>query len=338
VIALASSGLLYASAAVADGDAVSPYVPAPPVVMQPANGVQVADATPLVVGRAGADLDILVGFEGDTVPRCTASSDETGAWDCEFTTALADGEYELLAVAQSPLTGTISEPTRIVFTVDLTAPDAPVVTEPLDHSALTDTTPTFTGTAEAGVTVVVTVEGRSSACHAQVAASGDWTCPIPDDQALRPSDVVDVTAIDPAGNVSAETVIHFGWICGTPDSSPIVNEPVAGAVLDDTTPEFSGQSEPGTVVRIREAYGGPLVCQDTADTDATWSCVPETALAEGDHTFHATAIDQAGNESDPYSFTVTIEPPTRTDFAAVLNSMFDRLRTLLSNLVGSLAR
>jgi len=90
------------------------------------------------------------------------------------------------------------------FTITaVTPPPAPVVTGPANDTTTSDTTPTFTGTAPAGSTVTIFLNGQPVGTTT-ADANGNWsftpTTPLADGQY-----VLTVTATDAAGNVSVPT-------------------------------------------------------------------------------------------------------------------------------------
>src|SRR6185312_11340114 len=98
--------------------------------------------------------------------------------------------------------GNLSERSNINhFTVDTTAPAAPVVTQPVPESVTNDNTPALTGTAEPNSTVTVSlngsVEGTTTAD-----ASGAWSF-TPSKPLPEGANTVVATATDAAGNTSA---------------------------------------------------------------------------------------------------------------------------------------
>ncbi|WP_132257179.1 Ig-like domain-containing protein, partial [Methylobacterium segetis] len=105
-----------------------------------------ADNTPTLTGTAEAGATVTILSNGAAIGTTTAGAN--GAYSFTPTVALADGTYTLTATARDaagnlgPASGAIS------LRVDATAPGTPVF---LSGGGLTnDSTPTVTGTAEAG--------------------------------------------------------------------------------------------------------------------------------------------------------------------------------------------
>jgi hypothetical protein len=90
---------------------------------------------------------------------------------------LAEGSHTFYVKATGA-SGTDPTPARRTWTVDTTAPAAPVISSPANNSFDTDGTITISGTAEANSTVSVfeaTASGDTSKGTTQVDASGNWT-------------------------------------------------------------------------------------------------------------------------------------------------------------------
>ncbi len=70
---------------------------------------------------------------------------------------------------------------------------------------------------------------------------------------------------------------------------------VSGTPTNDATPTLSGTAEANSVVTIFD--GGTQIGVVTADGTGAWTFTPDTALAEGSHSFTAQATDPQGNVS-----------------------------------------
>lgn len=86
---------------------------------------------------------------------CTVASE--GTVTLTPPSALTDGTYSLIAT-QTDIAGNKSpNSTPLSITIDTVSPAVPVVTSPAASATIATTTPTFTGTAESGSTVQVTL-------------------------------------------------------------------------------------------------------------------------------------------------------------------------------------
>uniref|UniRef100_UPI0028A8B2AC BapA/Bap/LapF family large adhesin n=1 Tax=Acinetobacter gerneri TaxID=202952 RepID=UPI0028A8B2AC len=184
----------------------------------------------------------------------------------------------------------------------------PVVT--LDPLAPTnDTTPSISGTAEAGSTVTVVIkDGANTVTVTAVANSqGKWSVDSP--VLGEGSHDISVTAKDPAGNSSVNPAEGTVVIDTT---APVVTlDPLAPT--NDTTPSISGTAEAGSTVTVVIKDGANTVTVTAvANSQGKWS-VDSPVLSEGSHDISVTAKDPAGNSSvNPAEGTVVIDttPPT----------------------------
>ncbi|MAW89394.1 MAG: hypothetical protein CMJ42_22975, partial [Phyllobacteriaceae bacterium] len=157
----------------------------------------VAPAAPTVVladdttnGEAGNDGDLVTSngtltvtpAEGDGIVQF--STDGGSTWSTDAPTYASDGSDDgshTVLVRQVDEAGNEGASTSITFTLDTTAPDAPVITgttHDTDDTGINDATPTISGTGEAGATVTVTVNDGSSdiaTLTAVVDEFGNWS-------------------------------------------------------------------------------------------------------------------------------------------------------------------
>ncbi|HHG5798221.1 TPA: Ig-like domain-containing protein, partial [Pseudomonas aeruginosa] len=154
------------------------------------------------------------------------------------------------------------------------------------------------GTAEAGVTIVITDGNGNPIGQTSADANGNWSF-TPGSQ-LPDGTVVNVVARDAAGNSSPATSIT---VDGVAPNAPVV-EPSNGS-------ELSGTAEPGSSVTLTDGNGNPIG-QTTADANGNWSFTPSTPLPDGT-VVNVVARDAAGNSSPPASVTVdAVAPATPT--------------------------
>ncbi|WP_254814228.1 Ig-like domain-containing protein, partial [Pseudomonas aeruginosa] len=156
----------------------------------------------------------------------------------------------------------------------------------------------LSGTAEAGVTIVITDGNGNPIGQTSADANGNWSF-TPGSQ-LPDGTVVNVVARDAAGNSSPATSIT---VDGVAPNAPVV-EPSNGS-------ELSGTAEPGSSVTLTDGNGNPIG-QTTADANGNWSFTPSTPLPDGT-VVNVVARDAAGNSSPPASVTVdAVAPATPT--------------------------
>ena len=120
---------------------VDTAAPAPPVVVDPADGSSTSDTTPDITGTAEAGADVDVYVDGVLVGTVVAAA--SGDWTYTLTSAqaLSDGSHTASAIAIDAA-GNPSAPSNVnTFTVDNTPPGDPVVVLPADGSTIGDDTP-----------------------------------------------------------------------------------------------------------------------------------------------------------------------------------------------------
>ncbi|MDG0792139.1 Ig-like domain-containing protein [Cohnella ginsengisoli] len=285
---------------------VDTTAPAAPVVTNPTNGSTTNDSTPAYSGTAEAGIAVTVVVDGLLLGPVTA--DASGNWSYTSATTLADGPHSVLARASDGAGNTSVDSNTNTFTVDTTAPAAPLMTNPTDGSTTNDSTPDYSGTAEANSTVTVFVDG-SSIGTTTANASGNWN-----KTQLTPlaegSHTVKARASDGAGNTSVDSSTNTFTVDTTAPAAPVVTNPTNGSTTNDSTPAYSGTAEAGSAVTV--VVDGLLLGPVTADASGNWSYTSATPLADGPHSVLARASDGVGNtslNSNTNTFTVDTTAP-----------------------------
>jgi N-acetylneuraminic acid mutarotase len=281
--------------------------PVAPVVLMPTYGSTTTDNMPAYSGSAEPGSTVTVIVDGVSVG--TVQADGTGAWVFTPTVALADGSHDVKATATDGAGNTSPFSNTNIFTIDATPPAAAVVLMPTDGSTTTDNTPAYSGSAEPGSTVTVTVDGVSVGTITAT-AGGTWSF-TPVAALADGTHTVRATATDAAGNTSVNSNINTFTVDTTPPAAPVVNTPANSSVTSDNTPTYSGSAEPGSTVTI--IVDGVSVGTLQADGTGAWAFTPIVPLTEGPHGVKAAATDGAGNTSPDSSinvFTVDTIPST----------------------------
>ncbi|QPN11782.1 BapA prefix-like domain-containing protein [Pseudomonas aeruginosa] len=251
----------------------------------PATDVQVAPDGSSVTGKAEPGATVGVDTDGDGQPDTTVVVGPDGNFEVPLNPPLTNGETVTVIVTDPA--GNSSTP---VTAEAPDFPDAPQVNAS-NGSVLS-------GTAEAGVTIVITDGNGNPIGQTSADANGNWSF-TPGSQ-LPDGTVVNVVARDAAGNSSPATSIT---VDGVAPSAPVV-EPSNGS-------ELSGTAEPGSSVTLTDGNGNPIG-QTTADANGNWSFTPSTPLPDGT-VVNVVARDAAGNSSPPASVTVdAVAPATPT--------------------------
>ncbi|WP_422768435.1 Ig-like domain-containing protein [Pseudomonas aeruginosa] len=251
----------------------------------PATDVQVAPDGSSVTGNAEPGATVGVDTDGDGQPDTTVVVGPGGSFEVPLNPPLTNGETVTVIVTDPA--GNSSTP---VTAEAPDFPDAPQVNAS-NGSVLS-------GTAEAGVTIVITDGNGNPIGQTTADANGNWSF-TPGSQ-LPDGTVVNVVARDAAGNSSPATSIT---VDGVAPNAPVV-EPSNGS-------ELSGTAEPGSSVTLTDGNGNPIG-QTTADANGNWSFTPSTPLPDGT-VVNVVARDAAGNSSPPASVTVdAVAPATPT--------------------------
>ncbi|HBO7160966.1 TPA: BapA prefix-like domain-containing protein [Pseudomonas aeruginosa] len=251
----------------------------------PATDVQVAPDGSSVTGNAEPGATVGVDTDGDGQPDTTVVVGPGGSFEVPLNPPLTNGETVTVIVTDPA--GNSSTP---VTAEAPDFPDAPQVNAS-NGSVLS-------GTAEAGVTIVITDGNGNPIGQTSADANGNWSF-TPGSQ-LPDGTVVNVVARDAAGNSSPATSIT---VDGVAPNAPVV-EPSNGS-------ELSGTAEPGSSVTLTDGNGNPIG-QTSADANGNWSFTPSTPLPDGT-VVNVVARDAAGNSSPPASVTVdAVAPATPT--------------------------
>lgn len=282
------------------------------------------DAQPTVRGKAEANSLVNIYDNGQLIG--SARTNAGGEWEFTPSKPLSNGVHSLTAEAVDAA-GNVSEPSD-KFDFNLAAggaPTAPAITGVFDDvgdiqgnvakgGVTDDTRPTVQGTAQPGSIVTVFADGKVLGTT-KADANGNWSFTPANDLAegLRN---LSASATDAIGNTSPQTGLYPIIIDTTPPVASIDDEltdnvgPVQGPIksgdtTDDAQPTFSGKTEPGAVIIVRD--NGKELGSAVADKDGNWSFTPDQPLQDGEHSFTAQPVDKAGNkgpESQPIDFII----------------------------------
>ena len=269
------------------------------------------DNTPTLSGKAEPGSTVNIIDNGQVIGSTKVNPD--GTWSFTPDQALSNGEHDLTTTVTDPSGNTGPEGSHVVITVDVVpgkveitgvTDDVGSVTGSLSQNAVTDDTrPQIGGTAKAGSTVTI-MDGSNVLGTTTAGADGTWSF-TPSVDLGRGEHSFTATAKDPMGNESSSS----SWTVTIDTDAPV--KPTIDAALDDVgtvqgtlsdgsstddpTPTLSGKAEAGSTVKIYDQNG--LLGEVTAKADGTWSFSPTAKLPEGEHRFHVTATDKAGNTS-----------------------------------------
>lgn len=269
-----------------------------------------SDPTLVISGFAEAFSTVTV--DRDAVSIGTVSADGSGAWTFDYSgTVLSSGTYAFTARA-ADLTGNIS-PASAAFTVivDTIAPAVPAVLGisvdtgmSASDRVTSDPSLVISGSAEAGSSVTVTLDGASIGTTSANGA-GAWTFDATSIVLADGNHAFAARAVDLAGNISAASgsfaIVVDSTAPAPPTVSSISNDTGASTsdhVTSDQTLVISGTAEAGSTMTVYR--NGASIGTVSADNSGAWSFDSTgTLLSAGTHTFTASAVDQAGNAGGP---------------------------------------
>ncbi len=178
-------------------------------------------------------------------------------------------------------------------------------------------TPTVTGSAEAGSTVTIYVDGVSAGT-ATASGTGAWSYAFSNAIA---SGSHAITAMATSGSVNSSVSTAYTVVIDTTaPSAPTVTGLTAATdtgssssdgITSDNTPTVQGTAEANSTVTVY--VDGTAVGTTTADNTGAWFYNVSSSLADGNHSIRATATDNAGNVSgQATAYSVTIDTATPT--------------------------
>ncbi|HCK3153045.1 TPA: Ig-like domain repeat protein, partial [Salmonella enterica subsp. enterica serovar Weltevreden] len=286
-------------------------------------------------GEAGATISI---YNGSALVG-TAQVQANGSWSFTPSTSLGAGVWNLTATATDAAGNTSAASEIRSFTIDTTAPAAPVIdtvydgtgpiTGNLSSGQITDEArPVISGTREANTAIRLYDNGTLLAeIPADNSSSWRYT---PDASLATGNHVITVIAVDAAGNASPVSDSVNFVVDTTPPLTPVITSvsddqaPGLGTIANgqntnDPTPTFSGTAEAGATITLYE--NGTVIGTTTAQPDGAWS-VSTSTLASGTHVITAVATDAAGNSS-PNSTAFTLTVDTTAPQTPILTSVVD---------------
>ncbi|WP_224366229.1 adventurous gliding motility protein AgmC [Hyalangium versicolor] len=276
--------------------------PAAPVVTTPANGSTSNDNMPTYTGTAEPNSTVTVILDEVAVGITTASP--SGNWIFTSTTLLTNGSHTVRVFATDVAGNSGTSSNANTFTVGTISP--PLLTTPANGSSTNDNTPTYSGTAEAGSTVSLIVDGMGVGI-ATANNSGAWILP----QRTVLTDGIHTVrghATNGAGNTSADSNNNIFTVDTTPPDAPLLTTPANNSSINRLN--FNGTAEEGSTITV--IVDGEEVGIALASISGAWSFLPPMVLPDGPHTVKARATDRASNasaDSNTNTFTVDITPP-----------------------------
>lgn len=281
------------------GFTVDATPPAPPTLSQPSSSGQTyLTTTPVISGTAepGSMVTVtMVDSQGQTVTLTTTAAAD-GSWSVQGGTALAAGNVTVSATAKDAAGNTSAATSSTILVATGTA----ALSSSTYGGAYNSDTPTLTGTAPPGSTVVVTVDGVSYTTTAD--SSGSWSLTVPAGALTDGSHTVNVQATDAAGD---STAVSSAATFTTSSAPTVIVYPTDGSTVRTDTPVITGTAAPGTTIAVN--VDGTTVTT-TVDASGNWAvAVPAGAIADGTHTVTVTDYGSSGAAGSTASTTFTTD-------------------------------
>lgn len=273
-----------------------PPPPRTPSITGPADGALLAQSLVNISGTSAPGSTVTVYIDGSQAGA--TSSDFSGNWTYRHSSPLSEGSHSVYAIASDAYGQTSERSASSTFTVDTIGPAAPVILSPANDSVLVPGSITVTGTAEAGASVAVRLNGSIDGTTFSNAAGG-WSYTTP---SLAAGDyAISATATDAAGNPSPVSAARSVTLASAP------------TVQDVTAPVPYNTA---TAIDLSSAIGGfyTSVAIGAAPAHGTVSVLgsvvtytPATGYYGPDSfTYTATGI---GGTSAAATVTLTVLPP-----------------------------
>ncbi|WP_290579332.1 Ig-like domain-containing protein [Ketobacter sp.] len=287
-------------------DTLAPALPALSNVADDSNLSDGITNDTTLIFSGNAEPNSTVDMWVDGVARGTVSADGSGAWQFDLSaTPFSDGNYTLSWQAADAAGNVSAFSSPYALRVDTAAPAAPLVLGFSDDTGSSgdlitaDTTLLISGSAEAGATVEVFVDGISRGTTS-ADVTGVWSYDLSGSPLADGSYSITAEAVDVAGNRSVTSAAFSLTVDSTAPPAPVVSAistdtAVQDGVTSDATLVFSGSAEVDAAVTV---YLDGSSIGSAVASGGVWSFdYSGTALADGSYSVTATATDVAGNVS-----------------------------------------
>jgi hypothetical protein len=260
---------------------VDTTAPAAPVVTSPPDGSTNNTGSFTLAGTAEPSATVEV-FEG-AASRGTTTASGVGSW-AKALISVVDGShtYTVLATDAAGNVSAVSNARTVI--VDTAAPNTTIGAGPLGSTASTSAIFSFSAD-DPAATFECSLDGVAFAsCTSPKTYSGLAEGP----------HAFDVRATDQAGNTDPTPAIRSWSVDVTAPATPTITSPPDGSTFGTGSFTVAGSAEPNSVVEIFDGLTSKGTVSATGS--GTWS-KPFTGVADGSHTYTATASDTAGNTS-----------------------------------------
>lgn len=269
--------------------------PAPPVITttnptSPANG-----NSPMIQGTSEMGSVVqLYTDSGCGSPIGTSQTASAGTFSIAI--SVSDNTVTTLYTKAQDTAGNFStcSPSAYNYTEDSAPPAAPTLNS-LPPSK-TVTTPTLTGTAEAGATVNLYASNNCTGSVAATTTATGGTYSAMVTVSSNSQTPFSAKAVDPAGNASGCST-SFTYIHDTmPPNAPTSLASTPPPPSNDNNPTITGMAEPNSTVRLYTNLSCSTSVAGTAQADGGGAfSIPISVASDSITTFYAQATDAAGN-------------------------------------------
>ena len=262
--------------------------------------------------------------------------------DGSFSIALSPAQLDptTLTVTATDAAGNASADVPFIVTDSpLELPQVPIITAIVDDvdpvtgdvkgKTTNDTTPTLTGTAEAGSVITIYQDGSTTPLTTVTAdGSGNWSyTPAALGEGLHTFEVTATLNGATSGRSPAASVTVDLTAPGTPtigsvidDVGPVTGPLTSGQTTNDSQPTLTGTGAVGDTISIYN--NGVLLDSVVVGNTGTWSYTTP-ALPEGSNVLTIRESDPAGNQSGPSAdFTIVVDSISTTP---VITSVTDNV-------------
>ncbi|KPW05771.1 retention module-containing protein [Pseudoalteromonas sp. P1-11] len=274
-------------------DTTAPVINIDPVADSASQTVTVTGS---VAGlNTGDNVSVTLTDSTGTQQTIVTQVDAQGNWSITTTSPLAEGEFNVNAVAVDAAGNQAID--QAVASIDLTAPEITVTVAGETNNATPPLTGTTTGVPQ-GTEVTITVTDSAGEVQLLTAITGEdgsWAVDV--GVALPEGDfTVDAQVSDSVGNQALASdagvidltapIVEINAIADTQDTTPVITgfaqDVAAGSVITVVITDINGQVQ-------------TLLTQ--TNDDGSWSVSVSTPLAQGEFEVNATVTDTAGNEA-----------------------------------------
>lgn len=251
------------------------------------------ERTPTVRGQTAPGATVEVALNGFVL--ATALADMNGTWFYTFPQPLPVGQHEITATDEQ------NQKETITYDVDLSAPVGPeseavIISSVTAEISVSDPTPTLSGEAPPGTTVVIFVNDEAVS-SAVANARGVWSAEL--EQSL-PEGAVILAAAPTGGEITSGDITVID-----PQATEItVNGAPPDVPTNDPTPEIEGAGPAGAMISL--AFNGAVVGLAHVEDDGRFRFSSVTPFADGQY---AVSVLLEGQELDSATMVVDTIPP-----------------------------